>query len=398
MKDDRSAEDMSPAVAGGCEDKRVITDTLLPLLRAVLTGGEVPSFTLTPELIAFCTAQQLIGFLHHALRGREETQCPELVARVKKSYSLLVAQQVQQDYYREQIFASLTAAGIPYLPLKGEALRAVYPALDLRFSCDVDFFYPEEYRAEVDAILIESGFQRQKPEPHNDSYVLGVVHVEPHFALSDAEETCEKYYADIWSRLVAEDGTCYHFTPEDTYVYLLLHAYKHFVLGGAGIRSVADAWLWKKAHPDMDGETLRKGYRELGMTRFVAQYERLGRVWFEGEPSDADMDILTLYLCAGGAYGTLEQGALMGLASRGRSKRMRFSYVFRRIFLPYRQLRLQYPILRTIPVLYPFCTVLRWFRVLFSKDRKHVRRDLSVATGLNAEKAELAKQVWYLIH
>lgn len=397
MREYRSADDRPPE-EGARTVARTLSDVLLPLLRAVLTGGDLPPLTLTPELVSFCTAQQLIGFLHHALRCGGEVENTEQAALVKKSYSLSVAQQIQQDYYRERIFASLTAAGIPYLPLKGESLRAVYPSPDLRFSCDVDFFYPKEYRAGVHAILTECGFQKQKSDPHNDSYVLGAVHIEPHFALSDGEENCEKYYADIWSRLVAEDGTRYRFTPEDTYVYLLLHAYKHFVLGGAGVRSVADAWLWKKAHPDMDGEVLGRGYRELGITRFAAQYERLGRVWFEGEPGDADTDMLTQYLCAGGAYGTLEQGALMGLASRGQSKRMRFSYVFRRVFLPYRQLRLQYPILWKIPVLYPFCTVLRWFRVLFSKDRKHVRRDLSVAGGIQPETAERARQIWDLIH
>ena len=125
---------------------------MLSLLRTVLVNSHAE--TPTPEsgtepgipgdawedLYALCREQNLIGFLYRA--AASDANVPEAVrAKIQRQYLLSVAQQVQQDYYRAQIFAALAAAGIRYLPLKGEDLRAVYPATDLRFSCDIDFFY-----------------------------------------------------------------------------------------------------------------------------------------------------------------------------------------------------------------------------------------------------------------
>ena len=114
---------------------------LLSVLQDVLNGAEpgIPGDA-WEDLYALCREQNLIGFLYRA--AASDANVPEAVReKIRRQYLLSVAQQVQQDYYRAQIFAALAATGIRYLPLKGEDLRAVYPATDLRFSCDIDFFY-----------------------------------------------------------------------------------------------------------------------------------------------------------------------------------------------------------------------------------------------------------------
>lgn len=387
-----------PTEENGRTGKQVAKEVLLSLLRAVLTGGEMPSFTLTPELVTFCASQQLIGFLHHAVRHPGAVQCAEETAeRIKKSYALSVAQQIQQDYYREQIFSALAAAGIPYLPLKGEDLRAVYPAPDLRFSCDIDFFYDVSRRDEVNAILTGMGFSREHSDAHNDSYMLGAVHVEPHFAMTDSGKRHEDYYRNIWDRLVSDDGIRYRFTDEDFYVFVLLHTYKHFLNGGSGVRSVMDAWLWKKAHPAMDENTLAVAYDTLGITTFVRVLERLGGVWFDGGAGDADTDLLTDFLLSGGAYGTKEQGALMDAAKAGRRRSTRLHYVWKRLFLPYSLLRLQYPVLHKAPFLLPLFWVVRWFRLLFSRNRSNLKDTLHTAGRMTKEDADVVRRVWDII-
>lgn len=385
-----------------------VAPLMLSLLRTVLVNSHAE--TPTPEngaepgipgdawenLYALCREQNLIGFLYRAAAG--DANVPEAVrAKIQRQYLLSVAQQVQQDYYRAQIFAALAAAGIRYLPLKGEDLRAVYPATDLRFSCDIDFFYDATRRDEVNAILTGLGFSRERGDAHNDSFMQGAVHVEPHFALTDSGKRHKAYYAHVWDRLVSDDGIRYRFTDEDFYVFVLLHTYKHFLNGGSGARSVMDAWLWKQAHPDMDEQILASAYDALGITRFALQLERLGRVWFGGERGDADTELLTGFLLAGGAFGTNEQGALMEAAKKGKTRNARAHYVWRRVFLPYRSMCLRYPIVKKVPVLYPFSQVFRWFHVLFTRDREHIGAELSVAAGLRREDADVIRRVWDLI-
>lgn len=369
----------------------------LSVLQAVLNGAEpeIPGSAWS-ELYTLCRTQNLMGFLYR-VAAQDPSVPQETRSKIQKQYYLSVAQQVQQDHYREQIFAALAAAGIRYLPLKGETLRAVYPAPDLRFSCDVDFFYDISRREEVDGILAGLGFSRKRSDAHNDSYMLGAVHVEPHFAMTDSGKRHKDYYKNIWDRLLSDDGIRYRFTDEGLYVFLLLHTYKHFLAGGSGARSVIDAWLWKKAHPTMDENVLASAYDELGIMHFVCQFERLGRVWFEGEAGDADADLLTGFLLSGGAYGTEEQGALMRTAEKGKVRNARVHYLWRRVFLPYPMMCLRYPVVKKVPLLFPFSQVFRWFHVLFSKDRKNLRRDLTVAEGLSRADADVVRHVWNII-
>lgn len=369
-------------------------DALFSMVRAVLDGTEIPPLPLTQAFFDLCVKQQLTGFLYRAVQGREDIPA-EVTERVRRRYTVLVGQQVQQDFYRGEIFARLHAAGIPYLPLKGICLRELYPASDLRFSCDIDFFYPKERRGEVNRILTDLGFCQEKPDAHNDSFSLGTVHVEPHFALNNLSERCERYYEDIWQRLVTDDGIEYRFTDEDFYCFLLLHMYKHMLHGGAGVRAVIDLGLWNRAHSTMDRNYLAKEWIEMGLSRFAYQMEHLSRVWFCGEAGDADTDLLTEYILAGGAYGSLEQSARVSVAEKGRGKR--FSYLWRRVFPTYRQMCFRYPWLARAPILLPFCYFLRWVQTLFSPDRHKIRRDLMVASAITEEEAEKAERIRALL-
>ncbi len=372
-------------------------DALLSLLRSVLKNENIPQIKLTTELIAFCSSQQLIGFLYYGIRNQEEKYSAQLISAVRQRYMASVTQQIQQDYYRDEIFKQLRNAQIPYMPLKGELLRHLYPLPYLRFSCDVDFLYPQKYREQVNSILKKFGFEHSKRESTNDSFMQGAVHIEPHFALNDQVEQYETYYADVWSHLHSGDGLLFHFTDEDFYINYLLHTYKHFILGGAGIRSVIDVWLFRKAHPSMDEEYLRSQFQQLKINNFVQQYERLGRVWFEEQIGDSDTNLLSKYLFDGGAYGTLEQGASIQLLQTGNKRTTRFRYFWNRVFLPYTLLRRQYPVLKKLPILMPFCQVARWLRVAFSKDRQHIYRDMAIGAGIDKQNQDDLRRVWEII-
>ena len=369
-------------------------DALFSMLRAVLDGKEIPPLPLTQAFFNLCVKQQLTGFLYRAIQGREDIP-PEAVERVRRYYTVSVGQQVQQDFYRGEIFARLHAAGIPYLPLKGICLRELYPSPDLRFSCDIDFFYPGERRGEVNRILTDLGFCQENPDAHNDSFSLGAVHVEPHFALNNDAEQYEQYYADIWSRLLTDDGIEYRFTDEDFYCYLLLHMYKHMLNGGTGVRSVIDLGLWNRAHPTMDRDYLTKEWTKLGLSRFAYQMERLFRVWLCGETGDSDTCLLTEYILAGGAYGSFAQGSQVSVARKKRWKRL--SFLWRRVFPPYRQIFLRYPWLRKVPFLLPLGYLLRWVQTLFSPNRRKIQMDLEIASSIAGEEAEKAERIRELI-
>jgi len=367
----------------------------IALIRCGLTGEPMPSHPAWGTLYRLAVQHNMVGFLYRAMAADPDGVPQELRDRVRHGYAVAVGQQVQQDYYREQIVSALRERGIPYLPLKGEDLRALYPSPDLRFSCDIDFFYPRERRNEVNRILSELGFARGKDEVENDSFSLGAVHVEPHFSLAGQGERCAVYYSDIWERLKTDDGQRYRFRDEDGYLFLLLHMYKHMRGGGAGTRAVTDILLWNREHPDADRAYIAGEAEKLGMARFVPLMERLTRVWMGEEPGDGDTDLLTAYIVEGGAYGTPEQRAQMTVVQKGCGRR--FSYLFRRVFPKYRAMRLRYPWLARAPWLLPFCYPLRWVQVLCSRDREKIARDWKVAAELTDDRMKQTERVRELI-
>ena len=59
-----------------------------------------------------------------------------------------------------------------------------------------------------------------------------------------------------------------------------------------------------------------------------------------------------------------------------------------RIFMPYRELKTYYPILKKHPILLPFCEVHRWFAILFSDRRKNAIKEFEHSANLSDEKKE----------
>ena len=76
----------------------------------------------------------------------------------------------------------------------------------------------------------------------------------------------------------SEDGTAagtYHFTPEDFYVYLVAHEYKHYVRGGTGLRSLLDVYVFLRRMGDsLDRDYIRRETDKLNITEFETQTER----------------------------------------------------------------------------------------------------------------------------
>jgi len=90
------------------------------------------------------------------------------------------------------------------------------------------------------------------------------------------------------------------------------------------------------------------------------------------------------YILYAGMYADTENRAAVQQAKKGGS----IQYLWSRIFLPYEQLKLQYPTLEKYKILLPFYQVKRWCRLLFGKDSKNVSRELKANVYLQSDKKE----------
>ena len=189
------------------------------------------------------------------------------------------------------------------------------------------------------------------------------------------------------------DGECSKvFTNEVFYVHLLAHMARHIVSGGCGVRAFLDIWLINQKW-QFDYDKLNQILTKNNLLLLDNAVKTLSKVWFEDEAHNDATKLLEEYVLYGGIYGNFEnQIAVSKAKSDGKE-----SGLFKKIFLPYEQIKYVYPILQKHKWLTPFFEVVRWFRLVF-KGRikiltKQINANKTVTQQQTEKTAELLKQL-----
>lgn len=246
---------------------------------------------------------------------------------------------------RKALESFCEAQGIWYLPLKGVVLQKDYPGLGLREMADNDILYDAAYQQQIRDWFVDRGYAvvEYSQAVHDTYHKPPVFNFEMHTSLFDASAHPEwaDYFQGAVSRLMPVEGTrcgC-RFTPEDFYLYMLAHMYKHFVAGGTGIRSLLDVFLFRRAHrEELDQNIVSRGLAQLNLTDFERQARVLaGQIFgYENPQGAVDIEALSYYL-ASGTHGTVDhrvdsQLKKMEGMPQNVTGRMKIRYSFRRLF------------------------------------------------------------------
>ena len=352
-------------------------------LRYDMTGAPVDCPPLDGQTLdALYRLAEAHDAAHIVYRALKPTQA--LSALTASPAALAMEKAAHLAQYRYLLLSSTTAritqalseACIPHVLLKGAVLRPLWRTPSSRVSCDVDVLVAEGdiSRAE-EALTAALECQRHGESSHDISlYTTDNVHIELHFSLIEEEISLPS--DEILARaLDAAEGDGYAKTLPDPllYTYHIAHMAKHVLNGGCGVRPVLDTWvLCHRVTPD--GEGRRAMLAEGELLTFAATIERLAAVWIDGAEHTAPTESLADFLLRGGVYGDGE-GRVGARAGRGG----RLRYVLSRLFVPYRTLKREFPILERHPYLLPVFEVYRLLALLFGKRGKATRRALREA-------------------
>ncbi len=270
----------------------------------------------------------------------------------------------------------LEHAGIWYMPLKGTVLKGFYPAYGLREMADHDILIDADRAEDVKAIMEEMGFRSEHfgAGNHDCYYKEPVCNFEMHRALfgKGNPDAMQAYYENVKARLLKDEGRHhgYHFSPEDFYVYMIAHEYKHYSAGGTGLRSLLDTYVYlQKNRLNMEyvsAETEKLGIREFEETNRTLSLKLFARETLEEQQKvqlTAEETELFENILYSGTYGTQEN------AVRNRMKkvtgeqgkvtgRMRLRYYLNRLFPKQELLYPWYPPAK-YKVLIPFVWIYR---------------------------------------
>lgn len=274
------------------------------------------------------------------------------------------------DADQVKILERLESAGIWYLPLKGAVIKDFYPAYGIREMYDRDILIDEDRAKDVRNIMLELGFSVEEydEEFHGCCRKPPVSIFEMHRRLMGPMSGKEiySYYLDVKKLLQKDAGNAFgfHLKEEDFYVFLVVHEYKHFSNEGTGLRPLLDTYVFLK-NTDLDMNYVKAEVKKLR----IEDYEQMNRslamhLFGSGTLTDAELAKLD-YVLSFGTYGREENFARNLLEKEGKK-----GYFFSRLTLPYARMLEIYPVLKKVPVLYPFCWIHRLLHALICKNDK----------------------------
>ena len=243
-----------------------------------------------------------------------------------------------------QVKEELEKAGIWYLPLKGMVLKDYYPKPLMREMGDHDILFDADRAKDVKAIMEELGYETDSFDSSNhDCYnKMPFLRFEMHrelFNTSYAENQYE-YYRDVEKKLLG-DGYEKHLSPEDFYLYLIAHEYKHYALSGTGLRSLLDTYVILKKET-LDFAYVEAEAEKMGIGTFESENRTLALRLFSGEDLTAKDQEMLDYFLSSGVYGTRENNVQNRL-SKNRYGKIR--YAFERFIEPINKKSWNYPVL-----------------------------------------------------
>ncbi|MBQ7544033.1 MAG: nucleotidyltransferase family protein [Synergistaceae bacterium] len=255
---------------------------------------------------------------------------------IRKHIAFSVRKSVCFEAANREVLAGLEEAGIWYMPLKGAVLKDYYPRFGMREMSDYDILIDTTRAHDVRRIMQSLGFRTEEFGwgTHDVYYREPLCNFEMHRELFEAsfDEHLHSCYSSVKSRLIKDDGNNYgyHFTPEDFYLYITAHEYKHYSLGGTGLRSLLDVYvLLRRFEGQLDFGYVLSEAEKLGLSEFEAKNRGLALNLFGNrELTDGEQEMLE-YIVQSGVHGNVEISVRNGLKKCGGGK---IKYLLSRIF------------------------------------------------------------------
>ena len=369
---------------------------LLELIRAALQESKAPE---KPEDVVWEAVYDLAK--RHSVEGLsafgaetlEEKPPHGIWEKWQKKPLLGTLRGVHFDVERKRIFARMKEAGFSYLPLKGVHIVNYYPKPGMRVMVDNDILFgyvePDEgggyrLRGATEAeqkstieeasdkllqLMTEDGYDGKLGMNH-DAYVKKPFYrYEMHRRLFSQTNPFYDYYKNPWKRAIqdAQDPNCYHFSDEDEFIYVLVHAHKHFSNGGCGIRLFADLHVFQeKKGNTMDWDYVNREMKAMGIDGFANRMMSVAQAVFGKAPRALTQDEkeLLLFMLTSGMYGTLNNSvwnSMENMATEGKkvSFRHRIRYAWERAFPEEKWWEGYHPIAYKKKYLRPFVTLRR---------------------------------------
>lgn len=364
-----------------------LTEKFISILRSRITGEALPETVkaaITPAdeqpLYLLAKKHDFAHAVGDVLLEEGLLTLPEAVEAFGRAQYLAAFRYQRIVYELSRLRSLFETEGVDFMPLKGSVLREAYPDPVLRTSCDIDILvHVEDLSRACDLIRTHLSYRFDQNKKKNTVgyhdvtfFTESDLHIELHFSLLGENMPSEGPLTDPWQGALLAEGTRheYRMPGEVFFFYHVAHAAKHFKLGGCGVRPFMDLYVLERSFP-YDEKVLNSYLEQAGLCVFAREMTALSHCWFGGEEKTPLLSAMEEYVLSGGIYGSF--GNRMAATQRHKG---RVHYIFRRIFPPYRTMKLYHRYLEHFPFLLPFAWVARWFSTLFGGRAGNALREI----------------------
>lgn len=385
----------------------------LHIAKSAISGVDLPAEKVDwPAIFTLANQQKLLPILFEAVRkmpAAEENVA--LFAVTKQQVIGQVLNQTVRSAEFSDLYHKLRSAGLHPIVVKGQLCSRLYPLKDHRISADDDLLIPDGEFMACHEQLLANGLTTDTPADElasadEVSYTKegSPLYIELHRHLfdsaEDAHDELNHFFTDL--KPIEVDGFL-AMPPHEHLLYLLLHAYKHFVRSGIGLRQFCDIGLWAwEYHDEIDWQRLREQCESVHAATFAAAAFRIARDYLGIEfdlpaPWDGSIDVEPLLhdtLC-GGVYGSNDltrlHSSTVTLNAVKASRTGEKSSVLRTVFPKREYLERRYPYLKKRPYLLPVAWVQRLAHYA-SEKQSGTDNSASGSIKLAKERIELMKR------
>lgn len=346
--------------------------------------------------------------------------------RVQALKHLMLCQIMLQSRKTEEfllLYEKLLDAGLTPIVVKGIICRHMYREPDFRPSGDEDILISTKEFERCRDIFLENDMEYLNSDTSHDTEEIafrkkgGALKIELHKELFPLDSQAYGHFNRIFNNVFNNTITIdikgvrlYSMSHTEHLLYLLLHAFKHFLHSGFGVRQICDITLYGNTYgKDVDWDYIYRVMSSVHGELFAASIFEIGRRYLcfdYGTASypdrwrqlNADGDKLLEDVIDGGIFGDSSMGrihssniTLQAVAKQNNYRKSKISLLWHSVFPDKKYMEHTYSYLKNYPFLLPIAWGSR-LKKYHKELRKESYNDLKKSIEIGDKRIKLMKK------
>lgn len=304
-----------------------------------------------------------------------------------------------------KVYCALCESGVRAICVKGVILRSLYKNGELRPSSDEDILIKPEDFPTLEKVMEENGFELLNEASNEKTYFdkTSMLIIEAHeklfFEGGELGKILDGFFESPFCgshEVIIRNIPVLTLDVQRGLLYLVCHAFKHFIRCGVGIRQVCDIAVYIRTYKnEIDFDRLKNDLSKInaekffeGLVNIAVKYLGFEDIAFLLSDREKDDEALLDDILRAGIYGKGEEARIhsAGITLFAATDKKEHGKIKKVLFPERSVLSADHPSLKRFPLLYPWFAFLRIekyaFSVVFKKEN----------TGTPGESIRIAKE------